>query len=650
MRLLRFMLAALGVVGCGEVDTDEVVQPDPCEDVQSLVYEGNVESAADAEAVRDACASEIDGSVVLVVPGAADLHALARIERVSGALSLGPSADPGSPDGWWLPALQVIDGDLELTGEESGERMVVPAFPALASVGGDVRLDRVIVGTTSLSQLGMVHGDVWLSDIIVDSADALGLEEITGRLYVDPGPEARDGLPTLGELRTVGGLSVYGAGPLASLSGIERLSEIRGPISLWVTHPGLVSLRGLPDGVRVPDGLVRIDGCARLRDLEGLGALRLFGSDLDIHDNAALTDVSALAAFDHVGSLRLHDNDALEVVDIPAGLDQLGGLSIHSNGSLVSIAALGVPRPVRSVGIGGSQLVDIAGLKDVTDLENLSVIGTGIRVLSVPGTFTRAGEVRIRSNRKLERIERIGELERVDWLLRLEGNSALERIDGLETLRVAGEVVIEESALASYRGLHNLERADSVTLLMRPDHAVQGGFDALESVDMLAIGGGAGPLPPFPALREAREIHVFRGASLPDLPSLRSAEKVTVDSHELRSLEGFSALEQITGELVLADVPGLSDLDGLDGLVVANRISIWNCDAVEDISGFGGLREVGELSITYNDALRDISGFGVLDDVGSLEVVGNRGLTDAAAWAFVERLPGWPDSVRIEAN
>ena len=60
----------------------------------------------------------------------------------------------------------------------------------------------------------------------------------------------------------------------------------------------------------------------------------------------------------------------------------------------------------------------------------------------------------------------------------------------------------------------------------------------------------------------------------------------------------------------------------------------------------------------YDSVTRGVDGvlvggsgeFGVLDDVGSLEVVGNRGLTDAAAWAFVERLPGWPDSVRIEAN
>jgi hypothetical protein len=306
--------------------------------------------------------------------------------------------------------LELVNGDLRI--EEGG--VAALDLPALARIGGSVRLERFALGgegpdggapdaaasdtaadlVLAFPALTRIDGSVQLragpsldlsAPRLTGIAGDLALEGQRAALHL-PALETLDGdlrasasvIPAadLGALRAVGGdvhlddVTLSGALPLPALASVNGRLEI--------SEAGNLGALDLPALGRV-GGRIRVASDGDLRRLS-LAALATLGSDLEISGCGADLGV-ALPALTHLGGSLLFIDDGNLRVSAPRLHEVVGAVRVRR--SVLAALDLG--------------LLDSVG----QDLEIAGVIGSALPLLRLPGLRATGGSVLFASNQNI---------------------------------------------------------------------------------------------------------------------------------------------------------------------------------------------------------------------------------------------------------
>ncbi len=164
----------------------------------------------------------------------------------------------------------------------------------------------------------------------------------------------------------------------ADFAALQGVTEIAGDLTIdrsMVTDLGMLSC------LRKVGGALTITNNAALTTLHGLEALTDVTSWVDVNDNDALVDASALERLTHLGAnaiapyLSISRNRALERIAV--GSEVTGSLTIESNSVLSSLAGLKkLERVGLHLSLGYLPLVTtLADLSALTSVGKLSIFG-----------------------------------------------------------------------------------------------------------------------------------------------------------------------------------------------------------------------------------------------------------------------------------
>jgi hypothetical protein len=288
-------------------------------------------------------------------------------------------------------------------------------------------------------------------------------------------------------------------------------------------------------------GELRIEG-ENISSLSGLSELKQVHS-LYLTNNPVLTDLQEFAALNSVSRLHISRHPSLTDLQGLAALASVGSIYIAYNGSLPTMAGLEAVKQV--------------------------------------------GDLTIRGNSSLRNMEGLSGLTRVGGnRLEISNNSALESLDGLESLHtVLGELTIEDN-----NALKNIDGLSSLTTV---------------TIDVVF------------------SIRIQRNAALANLDGLSSLSDVPGGliihlNDSLSDLSGLSNLTHVGTWLHIAANPALTDLDGLQGLKTVGALGIINNASLADLSGLSNLETVQTIfEISWNPMLTHLNGLSSLTHVGS---------------------------------
>ncbi|HTV17316.1 MAG TPA: hypothetical protein VMG12_01555 [Polyangiaceae bacterium] len=361
------------------------------------------------------------------------------------------------------------------------------------------------------------------------------------------------------------------------LTALHALREVTGELSFSVAPPqdgeGETSaesrLSGEIYGKWLPTfaGLERLEragslfiGLAAATDLEPLSGLReLTGEGRLYLERTAVRDLAPLAQLRGIRSLFV-DGDQLE-----------------------SIADLALPPRMTGLGLGGPQLVKVGGVDQVRSVSGaFYVSNTALRDLSALSALEEVGSLGIGGNALLETLDGLEQLKIVGDLASITDNPALRDLDALSGLQVAGALQVYGNA--------SLKR-----------------------------------VPDFPELL-TREIGISNNPELEEIVNFTGEQRrwgVLIDG-TYRQMEDVSELSDLQFRYEFIGVfnnPKLraytlpKDLRGAKSVIIANNASLADLD-------LGSVEAVDMLSIKANPALAHVA-LGALATVDLLGVQGN---------------------------
>ena len=395
-----------------------------------------------------------------------------------------------------------------------------PPCDQLIALDGPIEIDPI----TDLSQfgcLGTVSGHITISGDL--SAEQLAplchLHTVTGSLDIRENAVLTD-LTPFAAVESVGFLQLWELPALTAVAGMTGLKD--------ASHSLIYKTGAKTLGSFAPDfkGIeyLRIESNAALADLSALAAWGLIGNipTIDIRDSAALTDLSSLAELFAAAGSSFRFN----LQNAPA-LTSLAGLEAASKGHY-----------------------QLAELPLITDLQPLS-------------TVTTLGSLRLRDI-PLKNLAGLGSLQLAG--LGLEAMPLLTSLDGLGPL-TSGEVeLIHLPKLTSLQGLESWTTGSLllIDLPLVPSLAPLGAYTGGPWIQIYGL-----PLVP----------------SLTGLDKLQSAQTLMIGDcldggtqgmASLTSLKGLGSLTTV-GELLITNSPKLTSLAGPDKLgAVTERLAIVN--------------------------------------------------------------------------
>src|SRR5438105_1563606 len=118
-------------------------------------------------------------------------------------------------------------------------------------------------------------------------------------------------------------------------------------------------------------------------------------------------------------------------------------------------------------------------------------------------------------------------------------------------------------------------------------------------------------------------------SNLGPLAKLSTVGSLGLTNLSLTNLAGLEALSVVTGDLLLNELPVLTDLTNLGGLTAVGSVQISANPRLSRLGLFGRITRVpGLVDVDANPMLTDLTGLSTLVDVGTLEIFGDDGLVD----------------------
>lgn len=430
------------------------------------------------------------------------------------------------------------------------------------------------LGDDEVEQTELVCGDAMARDVVIRTPDDAA---------------------ALANIATITGSLTVAGSPLTALA-LPRLVQVRGAVDLR-DNPALVEVR-MPALQAVEAGFV-LARHPQLTTVE-LPALHRTGT-LQIDGNTALPDLSGLPSLRSVaGDLRITGNDALSSIDLP---------EIRVAGALIADDNAQVRRINLSL-TGDSSAVHVASNHQLDSL----TLGEH----PVHG-FIDIGRVTIASNERLAEID--ANVERI-VTLEIANNPALTRAT-ISTFGISGDLLMRDNGpthvMLSPRGLLHVLIGGSLHLsgpvagfdITKP--IIVGGDCTVQGTNLQALAhvqdvGGTLRLIDNPVLTTISFISVGGG--------------LEVRSNALLPTLSFLLLDEIDGDLVVADNAALESMPSMAGLIqVRGDVDISSNPSLR--SGFSSklARVEGAVTLRLNDQLAT-PGLDGLERVGALAIRG----------------------------
>ena len=463
-----------------------------------------------------------------------------------------------------------------------------------------------------------------------DVAALAHVKVVTGLLVISGDAPIQTVLPDL-EL-VGGGLHVVHAPQLASLS-LPRLQHDSGP--LVVTGDDELREILLPTLEDVADTLaITADPKLERISLPVLGSVG--GAQLDLSNNAALTQVELRSLEDVAGELRATSDPALGVLELPQ-VRSLGALSITGNPALARLR-IGRETHVVRAEIAANPLLTSLDLGTAMTANELTIRDNGALAALVFPAFT--GErVAIRDNAVL-----------AELAVSLSSATTLEvHGNGLAKLTVQLGDAGASATIDANPSLHELaisgQRAHNLTIAGNPGIADL--VVAVPRLDSCTVDGDHLAHLAFPLLAQATQLTVNAPLETLDLPTPRPAvagiamfhtrniTELPLEAMGTRTLdlEGNQQLARVvagelTGHLDLSDNPALVSVafrgDRLDNVLIEDNPRLSAIAGLEQVRSISVLLEIG------NNALKRV-------DLPALISVGSQiSLLDDAAFDAID--------------
>ncbi len=181
--------------------------------------------------------------------------------------------------------------------------------------------------------------------------------------------------------------------------------------------------------------------------------------------------------------------------------------------------------------------------------------------------------------------------------------SNLTNLEGLSQIEeIQGDLVINDNPLLfSLQGLHNLKRIGGNLKLWFNENI--GNLQGIE--DLQVIKGNL----------ELRNTSISTISNLSNLDSLGGLQ--IVFNPLITNLEGFPAIDSLSGDFILQSTPELSDISALntikkiEGDIYISESNLTNLEVLQDLSYVGG-----KLEIRGNPFLSSLADFTQLDSIG----------------------------------
>ena len=379
--------------------------------------------------------------------------------------------------------------------DEKGTQSLVCPDGSTAPLGGKnalVRLDGEPVGAHC------VHGGTAIhSGLDTDGNGVLADSEVTSTQYVcNGGGDLLSG--TLDDSYTI-----HSAVDAALIADVTVITG-----SLTVQGPGLIDL-ALPKLTRIDKDFV-VDGNTQLASLT-LPALTTIGGSFTLSNHAVLTAIALPALTSVAGTIDVRSNANLKNLGGVASLHTVGGtLYVRANPMLTDLTGLAAVTSANALDVSQSdRLVSLAGLSGMTALPG------GLRIAdnALLGTLTGLHPV-------------------TTGLLRIDNNTALTSLAGLESLTAADGVQIDDDiALTSLTALSALTSTQGLAIDGDTALPSLAGLEHITSlVGDLSIQSNASltTLSPLSAITSARSLYVSANAKLSAL-SLSSLTSVALN-------------------------------------------------------------------------------------------------------------------------
>lgn len=420
--------------------------------------------------------------------------------------------------------------------------------------------------------------------------------EITGNLNIeDDFSMPISNIDALSNVTSIGGNLTISAQELVNLNGLENLSSIGGDLILTNTDR-LYDLSGLENLSSIGGDLV-ITNSYFLACLKGLSGLTTIGGTLEIRNNDHLMSLIGMNNLNTIGNeLKIMDNNDLRVCNasnLCTLIDQVGTVQIANNDpGCESLAA------VQAACDNPSVCLENLTIRTQAQIDNFAFMFPTCTVM--PGDFGISNSVSA-----IIFIDNITDVLGLAQITAVEGDFWLTSDPALN------------NQLPSFQGMHNLVHVGgnfniSITTTLGSVSLI--GFEGLETIGGSLIMNGIGQF-----------------NSLEGFSSLRRIEgdlKVEDDMFMLADFSGLSALEYIGGDFDLMLANGINSLNGLsvlDSVMGGFRVEFNNF--MTTLGTLPALRYIGgSMELNDNSNLVSIGSFPVLEHIGGLGLNFNHNL------------------------
>ncbi len=219
-------------------------------------------------------------------------------------------------------------------------------------------------------------------------------------------------------------------------------------------------------------------------------------------------------------------------------------------------------------------------------------------------------------------LEPLWALTLVSSSLRIEYNTALTNVDGLNNIKETGNLLLEyNDALTNVNGLSSLTTTLGFYIYGNPLLTTIEGLSKLTLVDYLYINGNASlttlnGLQSLAIINETLEISRTALTNIDALSNITSLEYdlEIVNNEVLTSIDGLSNLMSVGEGIYIENNTILTNLEGFTGLTtVGEEIYIYNNNALLNADGLSNLTTVGgDLEFYENDLMSNYCGLNTL--------------------------------------
>lgn len=564
-------------------------------------------------------------------------------------------------------------GFIQLLSQEDVDSFLVE-YPNCTEIFQELQINGLdITNLAGLQNLTAVESLSIINNDNLESLDGLqNLESVVGTHFRISNNPALQNLDGLSGLTTVDGLSfdisfnaslsqidglanasiitseftVAHNAVLENLNGLVGISEIiDAPLFNIVYNASLISISGLSNAQITGAGQFSISHNNSLTSLQGLDGAYGFIDILEVSNNNALQNISALSGISVAGMIVILDNPVLTSLDgldgIESGYNNFLSFDIINNNQLVNISALnGIDQNLISdfslfnnpnlsecssfwlcnlIGNTTNAFLDIynnaPGCNSIEEVEeNCVACPSGDLILNsqddVNAISINYPDCSIISGLVIEGsditdLTPLSNISEVLGNIIIQNNTVLENLQGLENLvSYSGEelIISNNPELTSIEGLSNLVNAasDINTFVKVENNSSLNSLEGLQSVDFSSIG----------------EVYIVNNDALENLIGLEHVSFVfsliLSDNENLTSLSGLDNYNEGM-DLTLNNNPNLTTVN-LPSFETIHYLTISNNTLLENISGLSSLQNVFVgISIVNNDSLINLEGLNGVD-------------------------------------